>query len=182
MEKVMDGSIFRQVNHPVEFKEVGFGSIVTPNTMILMKNIINASVRSYYVRRWAEKITEYTDDDYSRAEAIFNFVVSHCRYVPDPVGIELLKGPEVSLQLIEVGSQPALDCDDSTILIGAIAMAIGIPYALRAVSFNEEYSHVYGLVKIKDRGWIPIDFVIGKEGGDFGDEPPGIVAIKDMEV
>ena len=178
----MDYPIFQQANHPIRFEDVGFGSIVTPNTMALMKNIINASVRSYYVRRWAEKITEYADDDYSRAEAIFNFIVSNSRYVPDPVGMELLKSPEVSLQLIEVGHQPAMDCDDSAILMGALAMAVGIPYALRAVSFNEEYSHVYGLVRIKERGWIPIDFVVGKKGGNFGDEPEGIVAIKDMEV
>jgi hypothetical protein len=178
----MDYPIFQQANHPIRFEDVGFGSIVTSNTMTLMRNIINASVRSYYVRRWAEKITEYADDDYSRAEAIFNFIVSNSRYVPDPVGLELLKSPEVSLQLIEVGNQPAMDCDDSAILMGALMMAVGIPYALRAVSFNEEYSHIYGLVKIKDRGWIPIDFVVGKKGGEFGDEPEGIVAIKDMEV
>lgn len=166
----------------VQFEEVGFGSIVTPNTMSIMKRLIIDSTRNFAIRQWAEKITGYAGDDYEMAEAIFNFVVSHCRYVPDPVGMEMLKVPEIPIQVISVGDQPALDCDDATILIGALAMAVGIPYALRAVSFDDQFSHVYGLVKIKERGWIPIDFVVGKRGGELGDEPQGIVAIKDMEI
>ncbi len=99
------------------------------------------------------------------------------------MGLELLKTPPVSLQQIEVGGSPALDCDDATILIGSLIMVIGIPYALRAVSFNnDEYSHIYGLVYIKDRGWIAADFVIGKHGGYIGDEPKEVTRIKDMEV
>lgn len=176
-------SMSYQSNHPVRFESLGFGAIVTPNTMEKMKQIINASIRQFYVRQWAEKIIGFEEDDYSRAEAIFNFVVSHSRYIPDPVPFELLKTSIVSLQLIEVGSSPAIDCDDATILIGSLVESIGIPYALRAVALdNGEYSHVYGLCKIKDRGWIPADFVVAKKGGEFGEEPPGITKIKDMEV
>lgn len=169
-------------NYSVQFEEVGFGSIVTPNTMAIMRRIIIDSTRDYSIRQWAEKITGYAGDDYEMAEAIFNFVVSNCRYVPDPVGMELLRVPQIPLQIISVGDQPALDCDDATILIGALTMAVGIPYALRAVSFNEQFSHVYGLVNIKERGWIPVDFVVGKHGGEFGEEPKNILAIKDMEI
>lgn len=155
---------------------------MTGNTMNLMKQIINASIRKYYVRRWAEKIVDFAEDDYSRAEAIFDFVVSYCQYVQDPVGIEMLRTPIVSLQLIEVGDSPALDCDDATILIGSLLESIGIPFALRAVSFNnDEFSHVYGLCRVRNT-WTPIDFVVGKKGGEFGEEPTGIRKIKDMEV
>ncbi len=170
-------------NQPVRIESLGFGSIVTPNTMEKMRQIILLSIRNHQVRRWAENIIEFAPDDYEKAEKIYNFIVNNCRYVQDPVGLELLKTPPVSLQQIEVGGSPALDCDDATILIGSLIMVIGIPYALRAVSFNnDEFSHIYGLVYIKDRGWIAADFVIGKHGGYIGDEPKEVTRIKDMEV
>ena len=178
----MSPSIHHQFNHPVRIEHLGFGAIVTPNTMEKMRQIILASIRNYQVRIWAERIIEFAPDDFEKAEKIYNFIVNNCRYVQDPVGLEMLKTPIVSLQTIEVGGSPALDCDDATILIGSLVMSIGIPFALRAVAFNEEYSHVYGLVYIKDRGWVASDFVIGKKGGYLGDEPTGITQIKDMEI
>ncbi len=179
----MVGRISSQANQSVRLESLGFGSIVTPNTMELMRRIIVDSIRSYYVRRWAEKIVDFAPDEYSKAETIFDFIVSKCRYVQDPIGLELLKTPQVSLELIEVGDSPAIDCDDATILIGALTESIGLPYALRAVSFNnDEFSHIYGLVKIAEKGWIPMDFVVGKKGGYMGDEPQGITRMKDMEV
>jgi hypothetical protein len=168
-------------NQPTRIEPLGFGSIVTPNTMKKMCQIIAESIHDYRVRVWAEKLVGYSSDDLSIAESIYYFIVNHCRYVKDPVGLEMLKFPMVSLQQIEVGGSPALDCDDATILIGSLLMSVGIRYALRAVSFNEEYSHVYGLAYL-DKKWTPIDFVLGKKGGEFGLEPPGITRIKDMEV
>ncbi len=180
---MMDFSISQQANQSVTIEFLGFGSIVTPNTMERMKRIINESIRNYYVRLWAEKMIGPAEDDYSMAENIFNFIVLRCRYVQDPIGLELLKTPIISLQLIEMGDSPAVDCDDATILIGALLKSIGIPYAIRAVSFNnDDFSHVYGLCKIEGKGWVPVDFVVGKKGGRFGDEPIGITQIKDMEV
>jgi hypothetical protein len=169
-------------DQPTNIQSLGNGSAITPNTMDKMKQIIQASIRNYYVRLWSEKIIGFAQDDYEKSEVIYNFIVNNCRYVHDPVGLELLKTPIISLQLIEIGGSPAIDCDDAAILIGSLVMSIGIPYALRAVSFNDEYSHVYGLVYIKEKGWIPVDFVVGKKGGEFGIEPSGITKIKDVEV
>ena len=175
-------SIFDQSNQPIRIEPLGFGAIVTPNTMEKMRQIILSSLREYYVRVWAEKIIEFASDDYSKVEKIYNFVVNNCRYVQDPVGLEFLKTPIVSLQAIESGIHPALDCDDATILIGSLIMSIGISYALRAIAFDEEYSHVYGLFYTNEKGWTPIDFVVGKKGGFIGDEPEGVTMIKDLEV
>lgn len=173
-------------NQPVRIESLGFGAIVTSNTMDRMRRIVLASIHNYYVRLWAEKIIDFASEDYSKAENIYNFVVNNCRYVQDPVGLELLKTPVVSLQLIEVGGSPAVDCDDASILLASLAMSIGIPSALRAVSSEprsfDEFSHVYVLFYIKDRGWVPADFVVAKKGGYLGDEPEGITKIKDMEI
>lgn len=147
-----------------------------------MRQIILLSIRNYQVRLWAEKLIDFATDDYDKVEGIYNFIVNNCRYVQDPVGLEMLKTPIVSLQQISIGGSPALDCDDATILIGSLIMSIGIPYALRAVSFDTDFSHVYGLAYVKDRSWMPVDFVVGKKGGNLGEEPEGITKVKDMEV
>ncbi len=179
----MSPSFSQLANQPVRIDSLGYGPIVTTNTMQLMKNIILSSIRNFYIRSWAERLIDHEVDDYERVRSIYNFIVNHCRYVQDPVGLELLKTPIVSLQLIEAGGSPAIDCDDAAILIGSLVMAIGIPYALRAVNFNhDDFSHVYGLVYIRDHGWVPVDFVVGKKGGYIGEEPEGITQIKDMEV
>jgi len=172
---------YSNFDQPTRVESLGFGAVVTPNTMKKMSQIIIDSIHDYRVRVWAEKLIGYSSDDFSKAEEIFYFLVNHCRYVQDPVGLEMLKFPMVSLQQIEVGGCPALDCDDATILIGSLLMSVGIRYALRAVSFNEEYSHVYGLAYLNKK-WTPIDFVLGKKGGEFGSEPPGVARIKDMIV
>jgi hypothetical protein len=171
------------LTQPVRIEPLGFGHIVTTNTMNRMRQIIIDSIHNYYVRMWAEKLIGYATDDYEKVESIYNFIVNHCRYVQDPIGLELLKTPIVSLETLEMYQSPAIDCDDGTILIGSLVMSIGVPYALRAVGFNnDDYSHVYGLVYFNDKGWVPVDFVVGKKGGVMGEEPKGITKIKDMEI
>jgi len=172
--------ISRQL-HPVKIKGLGFGEAIAPSTMRSMQKIINASVRSFYVRRWAEKITEGADlDDFTRVKSVYDFLAERTRYLKDPRGLELLKTPVVSLQLLEIGETPALDCDDLTILSLSLLKSIGYPVALRVASYTPEktFTHVYGLVKIKG-GWIPIDLV--KKYG-LGWEAPGATRLYDMEV
>jgi transglutaminase-like putative cysteine protease len=155
--------IFGQaISQPVRFQSLGSGSEVTPRTMELMRKIINDSIRNYYVRRWAEKIIEKAgEDDLSKVQAVYDFLDSHTRYVKDPEGFELLKSPVVSLQLLDAGDIPALDCDDLVILSMSLLKSIGFRVGMRAVSYTPEkiYTHVYGLVYVKPYGWIPFDLV-----------------------
>jgi transglutaminase-like putative cysteine protease len=176
-------NISRQVNHPVRIEFLGFGEEITPNTMNRMGSIINSSIRDYYVRRWAEKIIERTgEDDLSRAEAIYYFLSTHTNYVKDPTGLELLKTPKVSLNLIEMGEIPGLDCDDLTILSMALLKSIGFRVGLRATGYKPDgkYTHVYGMVLIKPYEWVPFDLV--KNLGLGNEAPMNKMAQKDMEV
>lgn len=180
----MDFGISSQSQYKISFESLGFGEkIVTINTMNRMAQMINMGMRSFYVRRWAEKIILGTTTDYDKAEAVYNFVLNHSVYVKDPTDLEMLKGAEVSLQLIQVGDYASIDCDCASILIGALIKSIGLRYALRAVAFNNEseFTHVYGMVYAED-GWTPMDFVVGWKGGKMGEEPGAITSIKDMEV
>lgn len=173
-------NIFSQTNHPSQIRSLGFGDAVTSNTMVMMKDLINRSLKNYYVRRWAEKIVDGITDDDEKVYAIYNFIYTNTRYLRDPYGLELLKSPEVALELIDVGERPALDCDDLCILSLSLLKSIGFPVALRAAGYdpNEPFSHVYGLVRVKGK-WTPIDLVKGQGPGW---EPPGKIMVMDMEV
>jgi len=173
--------VSNQARQFVRFEGIGNGEEIASNTMIKMRNIINSSIRNYYVRRWAEIITDsLIDSDYEKVKAVYDFLATRTRYLKDPFGLELLKTPPVSLQLIEAGDRPALDCDDLTILSLSLLKSIGFPVALRAVSYHldKRFRHIYGLVKVKNE-WIPFDLV--KLPG-LGREHPGVTRIVDMEV
>jgi len=178
----MSWKISQQIRQPSKVEFLGFGDVITPRTMEKMKEIINESIRDYYVRRWAEKIIERAGQtDSGKLDAIYNFIYNQTNYVRDPFGLELLKTPQVSLQLIEIGEIPGLDCDDLAILSLSLLKSIGYPVALRAAGFgpDDRYTHVYGLVRVPKVGWVPFDLV---RGVGLGNEPPGIKRVWDVEV
>ncbi len=173
-----------QTVHLQRLEPLGFGQVITSNTLQKMKRIVNDSIRNYYVRRWAEKMVENTPEDGSdttRVHAIYDYLATYTRYLKDPWGLELLKTPLVSLQLLDIGETPSLDCDDLTILAMSLLKSIGFRVGFRATSYrpDKKFSHVYGLVKIKGIGWVPFDLV--KKPG-VGFEPPAPTNIYDMEV
>jgi len=173
-------SILSQSRQPVRIEGVGFGDEVAPNTLQKMKDLINSSIRNYYVRRWAEKITEQASNDTERIHDIYHFLATRTRYLKDPPDLELIRTPPVSLELIEHGEIPALDCDDLTVLSLSLLKSIGFPVALRASSYlpDKVLVHVYGLVRVNSR-WVPFDLV--KRMGP-GWEAPMATRIMDMEV
>jgi len=178
----MRWNIRSQSNHPTRIEFLGYGEDALLNTLQKMKNIINSSVKNYYVRRWAEKISELgKDGEIDRVHSVYEFLRSRTRYLKDPYEIEMLKTPLVSLSLMESGETPALDCDDLTILSLSLLKSIGYPVKLRAVSYrpDRQLTHVYGLVKVKPHGWVVFDLV---RPPGLGIEHPGIMRRVDLEV
>lgn len=152
-------NISQQVNkHPVKKINVGTGDQAIRNTLKLMKKIITESAKNYYVRRWAEKITELSPSDIDRIKSIFTFLTERTRYLKDTHGNELLKIPQVSLELLEMGEIPQLDCDDYTILVLSLLKSIGYPVAVKAIAIkpDRKFKHVYGMTKVKNT-WVPLD-------------------------
>ena len=162
----MFNNISDQVNDvPTKKVYVGTGDTAIQNTLILMREIINSSYQNYYVRRFAEKIVQDATTLLEKVQAVFDFLAFHTKYVKDPHGLEMLKSPLVSLQLIEVGEQPMLDCDDSTILSLSLLRSIGFPVSIKAIGVDDtkRFKHVYGMVLVKDK-WIPFDGTMPKHG------------------
>lgn len=168
-------------HNPVSFSFLGVGEEVSVNTLYKMKRIINYATRNYYVRRWAEEITSgLPNNDLQVAQTIYNYLSTHTQYRKDPANIELVRSPEVSLKMIELGNAPSLDCDDLTVLSLSLVKSVGIDVGLRAVSYSPDkiLSHVYGMVLIGSQ-WMPFDLV---RLPGFGNEHPGVTQVKDMEV
>lgn len=138
---------------------VGYGEEAVINTLKIMKDLINSGSQNYYVRRWAESIVAgHNGDDSSKVSAIFNFLARNTQYLKDTHGTELLKAPEVSLHILEVGDIPQMDCDDYVILSLSLLKSIGFPIGMRAIAVKpaKELEHVYGMVLI-DKKWTPLD-------------------------
>lgn len=154
-------------NMPVSKRFLGYGDEAIQNTLILMARIIKESASNYYVRRWAEYIVAgVPKDEYSRMQALYDFLVDNIQYLKDMEGLEMLKKPEVVLRELEQGYIPQLDCDCMSMLIGALARSIGLPVALRAIApqGKNKYSHVYAMIKIKDYGWVAVDLTKPERG------------------
>jgi hypothetical protein len=87
-------------------------------------------------------------------EALFEWVQRHVRYTKDPHRVEVLHSPRRMLEL------RAGDCDDMTILLGAMLEAIGHPVRLVLTGPDPArpllFSHIY-LEALCQGRWIPLD-------------------------
>lgn len=105
--------------------------------------------------------------------ALHAFVRDHIRYVRDPVDLELVQTPEVTLNL-GYG-----DCDDKSTLLSALLQATGHPARLTVVGMNGgPFSHVLAETKSGDR-WVPLETIIDKPVGWF---PPGVTDKYSLEI
>lgn len=87
-------------------------------------------------------------DDACEILAIWNFAVANVRYVLDPDGYDLFSTVKYTLDA------NAGDCDDFTILFGALLRAVGFQNVFaRVVSVSGEYwEHVYTMVGMPKSG------------------------------
>ena len=172
-----------QTHNPVRKEFLGIGEVAIDNTARIMRDIIIKSTQNQYVRKWAEKMLDRVPDhnEYQEVSAVYQYLANNIRYTKDPHGFEYIKTPPVSLQQMDIGELPNLDCDDMTVLSLSLLKSIGYPVALRLASFNRDkkFRHVYGLVFVKQYGWVPFDLV--KKKG-LGWEAPHITNIKDIKI
>jgi hypothetical protein len=135
-------------------------------TIDQMRSLVNEAITDPSVLRTAKDIVRSVPafDDYSEAEALYNWVRSNIRFTKDPVDKETLYPPSEMLQ-IRSG-----DCDDISMLLGALLMAVGYPARLMTVAANgDEFSHVYVEGQINGQ-WIPMD--PARSDSQFGVAPP----------
>lgn len=104
-------------------------------------------------------------DQVGQAAAVLDWVGNNVCYVFDPMGVELVQEPLLTLR------EGAGDCDDMTCLTASLWGALGIDAALQAVATAapSAFDHVYGFAGIGDR-WYAGDSTV--RGATLGWEPP----------
>ena len=120
--------------------------------------LIKQGARDFQVRQTAIDILlqrGVKPKDYvGEIKALFDWTQQNIRYTKDTVRVEVLHSARRMLQL------RAGDCDDFTILLGAMLEAIGHPVRLILIGPNPlrrgVFSHIYLEAFCKGR-WIPLD-------------------------
>jgi len=123
------------------------GDLGIAQTCATMADIIRKSVAQPIVRQQVSQIISgiSPSDWYGQAYAVRDWLSQHIAFMRDPAGVELLHTPEWLLRTIAANGQAQCDCDDISILSGALMGAIGWSVSLITVAFLDSgtYSHVY---------------------------------------
>ena len=107
-----------------------------------------------------EILKNVPEKDYeAELEAIFDWVRKNIRYTRDPHNLELFQKPS---RIIELG---LADCDDLSILIGAMVQSIGYPLRLRVIGVQSaDPEHIYPLAGVppsetdlENTQWVAMD-------------------------
>jgi len=130
----------------------------TRRTAEHMGRLIREGAKDFYVRQKAIDILldrGIRPKDYlGEVRALFEWVQRNVRYTKDPFHVELLHAPRRMLEL------RAGDCDDMSIVLGAMLEAVGHPVRLVLVgpdrSRPDLFSHVYLEARHQGR-WIALD-------------------------
>lgn len=149
------------------------GKAAVAKTLAIMARLAREAVRDprQYARMKALEIYRQnnlpTRAFNPEARALQTWVQNCIRYVRDPVDVELVQTPEVTLKLATG------DCDDQSTLLAAMLAATGHPAQFVAVGMNNEpLSHVLVETKIGDK-WIAAETILKKPFGWF---PPNVTS------
>ena len=139
------------------------GTLVTAG---LIARMIQDGAKDFYVRQKAIQIMRLykvrPKHKLGEVFALFDWVKKNIRYTRDIYRVELLHSARRMLEL------KAGDCDDMTILLGAMLMSIGFPVRLALVGFRPRkphaYNHIYPEVNVRGK-WIPLDATVNRPMG-----------------
>jgi len=130
----------------------------TKKTIAYIKRLVKEGAKDFYVRQKAIDIlrrNRVQPKNYlGEINMLFEWVKKNVRYTRDIYRVELLHTARRMLEL------RAGDCDDMTILLGAMLKSIGHPVRLALVGFNPKkpklFTHIY-LEAFHKNQWIALD-------------------------
>jgi Transglutaminase-like superfamily len=160
---------YRGLSGPMYAAPLLDGDQGVAQTIAAMRGLVDQALRDPSIIRLATDIVRSVPahDEIGEANTIYQWVLSNIRFTKDPVTKEKLY-PPAELLKIRAG-----DCDDITMLVATLAMAVGYPARVVTVSANgaapEQFSHVYPEVEVQGQ-WIPMD--AARPDSMFGADPP----------
>lgn len=147
----------------VSLSRIPSGEAGTDATLRKIGQLVTESLRDPRIRIKAVHILESAGvpnaDNVRAARALVNFVAENVRFVNDPVDLETVQEPAVTLFEF-----PAGDCDDHSAAVAALAMSIGIPARFRVIgNSSDQFEHIHPELHIAGQ-WIPVDTTTGTFG------------------
>jgi len=144
----------------------------TLETARLIGELIAEGSKDFRVRQKAIDIFRQcgvpAKDKWGEIQALFEWVRANIRYTRDIFQVETLHTARRMLELM------AGDCDDMTILLGAMLKSTGHPVRLCLAGFRRRfphlYSHIYPEVRI-GRDWVAVDATMDQP---IGWAPPAV--------
>jgi hypothetical protein len=142
----------------VDRRRIPAGFAGTRATAAHVGRLIRDGAGDFYVRQKAIDILIArgvpAKDYLGEIDALFQWVQGHVRYTKDPFRIEVLHSARRMLEL------KAGDCDDMTILLGALVKSVGHPVRIVLTGPDPRrpdlFSHIYLEARHHDQ-WIPLD-------------------------
>lgn len=162
----------RYVIPRIQVLRVPRGGKGTLATATIIARLIQDGAKDFYVRQKAIEVFRaggvQPKNRMGEVCALFDFVKRNVRYTRDIFRVELLHSARRMLEL------RAGDCDDMTILLGAMLVSTGHPVRLILAGFKPDrphsYSHIYPEVNVRGR-WMAVDATMDKP---IGWAPPAI--------
>jgi hypothetical protein len=156
----------------IVLRRVPKGTRGTLITARIIGGLIRDGAKDFYVRQKAIQIFRLygvpPKDRWGEVCALFDWVRRNIRYTRDIYRVELLHTARRMLEL------QAGDCDDMTIVLGAMLVSTGHPVRLALVGFRSHkphsYSHIYPEVYVRGC-WIPADTTVSRP---LGWAPPAL--------
>jgi len=135
--------------------EIPSGYAGTVATVREVNRLVNDDLSRPMVRLVATRLLiaagVRSKDQVGEARAIYNFVVKRIRYQKDPVSLETVQAPTVTLKL------GAGDCDDHSGLVAALALSVGLPVRFRVLGYDSDHLiHIFPEIYAGGR-WLPAD-------------------------
>jgi hypothetical protein len=142
---------------------IASGEAGTDQTISAMAELVERSLHEPSTRNLALSIVRPLGLDSRRplalARALFRWVKTNVKYVYDPLDVETIQHPLVTVRL------GAGDCDDFAILLVALARSVGIPARFRVVGPSpDSFEHVYAEFLVNGR-WLAADPVVSTQLG-----------------
>ena len=148
---------------------ISSGEAGTDSTVGIMADLVNASLKRPTIRLLTHRILLKSNlssrDETAVVRAVYNWVKKNIRYVKDPIGVETIQSPEITLRV------RAGDCDDHAVLVSAMLKSVGIPVRYSVIGKSrDQFSHI-NLESFVSNRWTPTDTTIAGPMGRMASLP-----------
>jgi transglutaminase-like putative cysteine protease len=154
---------FYPAPRPMTLGTVPSGPAGIAATLKIMVGLARQYKKDVGVRELAGKLVRDLPqyDKMGEIRALHAFVRDHIRYTGDIRGVETLQTPKATLEM-GVG-----DCDDKSLLLASLLLAINLPARFVAIGLNGgQLSHVLTEVRY-GKGWLPLETIRPVAAGWF---------------